>query len=464
MVFALPSALWLLVPVAAVALAIWLRPGRRMVPVAALRLWREAVSELEARQRPRRSISLSWLLLLAGAVAAVAAVAQPIFRNHRPRRTVAVRVVASAEVADPDGVASIRDALGRFIQRLDSHDRIQLLRPISAGSGTGLLSRTDALAAASQVGPVTAPAAALRFPPADESVQRVYRVAPAGSVAPGKGDILVTPTIPPVAIDAAAAQRLEGGSSQLMVALSNHTSGAIVVELRIEFDAVPTGLTRPVDLVAGGREVEIFDVPAGTTEIRASVGDRVGQWVRLVVRPGGDVKVATTGRANPFFGRAVRATEAATLTTDAAGADVVIASGVDVPGDRPAIVFDAPTPPRGFRHADSIGSLSLADADVLVDDPLLADVSFAGVAIRRARPFIAEPAASGRRLVTVEAGILMLATSAPKRLYVAFDPDPANTNWGLDESFPILMAAALTWMADAAGPRWTVADGVVGRC
>jgi hypothetical protein len=83
--------------------------------------------------------------------------------------------------------------------------------------------------------------------------------------------------------------------------------------------------------------------------------------------------------------------------------------------------------------------------------------------VRRVRPLVPADSAAGQRLVVVPGGTLILATESPRRLTVAFAPSPANTDWGLDESFPILLVNALTWLSPKApGVSWRLTEDTAG--
>ena len=147
MVFAFPSAFWVVGIIAAVAIVTWLRPGRRLVDVASVALWREALGELESDQRPKRRMPLSWLLLLLGCIAAAAALARPVWQGRQPRRVIAIQIVAGAELANDPGPARIGEAISTLCRRLDENDRVQVLLPLRGGGATKPSSPSDAIRA-----------------------------------------------------------------------------------------------------------------------------------------------------------------------------------------------------------------------------------------------------------------------------------------------------------------------------
>ena len=84
--------------------ALWAlhRPWRRVAVVGSLALWEKAVGALGRQERRRsRRVSLSWLCLLAGALAAVLAAANPTWFSSSPARRIMIVPVASAELAGP---------------------------------------------------------------------------------------------------------------------------------------------------------------------------------------------------------------------------------------------------------------------------------------------------------------------------------------------------------------------------
>jgi len=195
-----------------------------------------------------------------------------------------------------------------------------------------------------------------------------------------------------------------------------------------------------------------------------TIGQGVGQRAELVAEEQPRLSVAATGQENVFVRRFIAAMPGVTQAGDASSADVVIAVGADLPAGVPGIAFQPPTPPAGWGYAgDAVGPLALADAGVLADAELLRDVSLDRVAVRRVRPLTPADSAAGQRLVVVPGVTLILASESRRRLTIAFDPSAANTDWGLDESFPILLANALSWLSPKApGVSWHLSDDTAG--
>ena len=157
-------------------------------------------------------------------------------------------------------------------------------------------------------------------------------------------------------------------------------------------------------------------------------------------------KLAMVGRDDPLVRRFIQINPALRLVEDAALADAVIAIAALPPGDKPALVIDPPQPPPGYRPGEKLTNLPLRQADLQADSPLLRYVDLAAVAVRQSRGWREGDLASGQKIVSYQGQVLVLAQDAPRRLYVAFDFDPENTNFGLTDSFVAFLANATGWL------------------
>ena len=224
-----PTWLWGLPAVAAVAAWAIFRPHRQLAIVGSLELWQAAVEHLDRSQRlRRRRVTLSWLLLLAGALAAVAAASRPVLLSSTPARSVAIALYPSAEIASEKGMDGLRQAADKLLARLSTKDRVQMLLPEGQPGPTAWLSVDYAWLYMRDVPPmpVPAPAADLSLPAPDRAAQHVYRIAPAGSsIQPGPGETLIEipAALPDITLDALAAETLPDGNVQVFIALYNHT-------------------------------------------------------------------------------------------------------------------------------------------------------------------------------------------------------------------------------------------------
>ena len=466
MIFLNPMALVGVVAVAVVAAAALFRPARQVVVVSSLHLWQRAAESSRAAGRRRRKASLTWWLLLAGALAVVVAIARPVWLTRRPSRHVALTLVPCAELANPPGPQKLAATAARLLRRLDRHDRVSLVLPARQGGALATVSAAEALERVTRTAPLAIQAERLSLSAAEGDVQHVYRVCPAtlaAAAGPRTTDLLLATTTPSVTLDAVAAEPMQAGEGQLLVAVKNHQSGAASVVMNVAFDDVPQP-PRPLHLQGGQRKAEIVDLLPGVRIVDVSIGSLVGQQARMIGLEHPAVAVAVIGRENQFLRRFLRAAPGVEAVANPQAADVVIAVGADLPAGRPGVAFDPVTAPAGWRLADRpIGPVALADANVLADAPVLQDVNLPGVAVRIATPFVPAGPAEGRRLVSVSGGVLMLADESPKRIIVAFDPGPANSNWGLTPGFPIFLANVLAWLSpNPPGVTWDLSPASVG--
>ncbi len=465
-----PYALLGLVPVAAVALWALLRPARRTMIVASVSLWREALAspELSRRRRDRR-LTLSWALLAAGATAAVLAAAGPVVRRTASSRRVAVAVVPSAELGRAEGSA-VRPAV-ELLKRLDGVDRVQLLLPAVLGGARKWLPPAEARRRLDRLYPLPAAASELTLPPASPDAQHVYRFAVSNLA--GESDerttaLSLSPTLPPVTVDALGAADLPDGSVQVYVRLAsrNGWTGNVSIEARSRAGGTLERRERRIDIPAGGSRSLVEELPqADAFTVRAADrGGRAGFGSSgyLARRSAGTRRVAILGRDSPLLRRFVEAHPGLEPAADVGEADLAFVTGADAPPALPALLVDPPTAPPGWRRAPRpVGPVMLGEASVAADDPLMRNVDLAGVALRRVTPWVTSGDASPLRVVAAFGeGALILrtdpdapTTAGPRRVCVAVPIDLDNTNFAATDAFVIFLANVSDWLApDADAP------------
>jgi len=475
--FGTPWFLLLLAPVAAVAVWALVRPGRRHVVVGSLALWREALRSAARAGRRVRRVNLSWLCLLVGAAAAVVAAAGPVRQMAVPRRRVAVEVWPPAELG-PAGASRLRAAAERLLGRLDKADHVQVLLPAAWGPGSGgeaggWLSPREALGSIPAMA-MPAGARGLAVPPPDPDTQHVYAFGPASAVGQGgprRTVVSVAADLPPVTVEVFAAEPLGNGQAEVFLKVRNQTGAARDAAVSLTAHDADGSVVerRQVRLLAvGSRETasEIVRVPAAAG-LSARVVDpdppegAYGAAAFLARRPAAVRAVAFVGEDAPLLRRYVANDPALELVAELAQADLVIANGAAPPPELPALVIDPPTPPAGWRRGLALGPLDLGAADVAADDPVVADVNLAGIAVRRARPWVAIDRPVGKLLVSTNDGVLVLRSEpagpaaepagSARRVQVAFSLAPENTNLSISPPLVVLLANAVRWLVPGAG-------------
>ena len=462
MTFHWPWALSGLVVVAGVAIWSLFRPGRQLVVVASLSLWQKAVDALDrSAKRRSRLVTASWVLLLAGAVAAVVAAAGPAVRTARPIRRIAVEVFPSAEIASKKAMGELRGAATALLDRLNEHDRVRLA---VAGRPAQWMSSTEARRQISDILPLAATVHAMDAAPIASGVQHTIRFAPAGvrdAGGPNVSIVAISHDLPPVTLDAIGAAALPDGRMQLYVALRNQTDRPVEADMTCRgVDAAqPPVFSLHVTLTPGERKDIVRTIPA-VTAVVVDVTAGGDAWsvsaAFLARRPASTRTVALLGPDEPLLRRFVSAAAGLELVASAADADVVIANRVAPPANRAALVIDPPTPPPGWRRGKLREAVVLDSVDVAADDPVMRHVEPAGIAVRRVTPWVPAQTAGQKRLVTLDGEGLILRNEPvespdrqppPRRVYVAFAIDSDNTNLSMTEAFVIFLANAVDWLA-----------------
>ena len=483
-----PISLVGLAPAVVVALWALMRPGRQEAVVGSLAVWQKALAALDrSAKRSSRRISAGWLLLLAGAVAALLGLSRPVVQTHGQARHVAIALTPSAELGDA-GLAQMTAAAEALLARLAPGDRVQLILPECLGGAAPAASPQEARERIARLGLLAAPADKLTMPPAPGDIQRVYRFAPAGLAAPAgprTTTIAVAENLPAVTIDAIGAAPIgtaagepntpatspaarSGGTVELYLAVRNQTQRPLAVNIRVETLAADLSAWRPagradVQLTAHARSGLIFRVPSAEA-VRAVVASDngtvldVAQLARVRVARR---KVAIVGRDEPVLRRFIRADDALELVASASEADFVFANRADPPAGVPALVIDPPNDPPGWQRGELRRAVTFADANVAADDALLAGVNLSAAAVRRVRPWVALGNSRFTPVVRVGGGAVIVsdvsdagggksaAGTGPGRIYVAFELSSDNTNLGTSESLVVLLANAVSLLSPA---------------
>ncbi len=455
--------------VAAVAAWALLRPARRLVSVGSLSLWRQAVDAMDrTKQRRSRKAGAAWLCLLAGAIVAVAATARPVYRTSGRTRRVAFAVYPAAELAGERGADALRAAAGRLLDRLDDHDRVQVLLPVPLGAAEQWVAVSEARELLAGLKPLPVAVGDMVLPEASGDAQHVYHFGPAAGIEAAGENVTVIeiPTdLPPVTIDALGAAESPGERVQIFLSLKNHTDkqwrggvfGQGYSASKGESSSGEDGVIQAADVVIapGGRKNLILTGPAADAvqvEVRAAAGPLTGMGAKgyLVRRERVVRKVAIVGADEPMVRRFVRVEPMLELVGDGADADVIVANRTDPMAGKGALVIDGRSDPAGWRRGKELTTIQLADADVDSSDPVMRYVDLSVVAVRRLRPWIASGGASGKRLVSYKKDAIILRTAPaakPRRVFIAFDLSGENTNFAATDAFVIFLANAMRWLA-----------------
>jgi len=498
MVFIWPLSLVGLIVAAAVAAWALIRPGRQEAIVGSLAVWQKALASLDrSAKRSSRRISAAWLMLLAGAVAGILGLARPVFQTAGQARDVAVSLAVSAELG-PQGLADMTAAARRLLGRLGVHDRVRLVLPAELGGSSSALSPAEAGERIAKLPLLAAAAADLSMPVDPQDVQHVYRFVPACLAAPLGGlrpagpettVIAIGDHLADLTIDAIGAVALppgaggQSGQVELYVAVRNNADSPLAARVRVEALQPDLAGWR----VAGESEAVVPAGGRGGLILRAEAGEAIravlttppalgtqGQGTILdsaqVARVGAARrKVAIIGRDEPLLRRFIQADRALELVGAAGEADLIFANLAEPPPDKPAMVIDPPGDPPGWRRGQLRRAVTLADANVAADDPLLARVNLSSVAVRRVRPWTRLDASALQPLVSIDGGAVILASplraggsgaagqggagrsgagpGAPARIYIAFELSGDNTNLGTSEAFVVLLASAARLLA-----------------
>ena len=472
MVFLWPSALLGFIAVAVVAAWVLFRPGRYLVAVGSLELWHQALNSLDrsARRKSRR-VTLSWLCLLMGASAAVLSAGRPVHYSDVPSRIVSVGYWPCAEISNGEDPAAGRKSVHAFLERLDAHDRVELLLPAILGGASELMTPGEAIARIESLPILAASSGELPLPPPSNRTQHVYYFAPSWReviAGPNVNTVRIPASLPPATIDAIGAEETAGGKVQIFVAIKNQTAAQVQVQLVQQSIADDGKISDPkvgpvLAIPPAGRWEGMMD---GAPAAGLSVGilaqgkkfSGLGAEAFLIRRPAGKTTVAMIGPDCPQIRRFIRINPALELVADAKDAQVVVANVDEPPVRGPSLVINPSRIPAGFSRGEELENILLSAADVVAGNAIMQNVDFSGVAVRRMTTWKAseEISPSLKTIASYKGGAFMLqdgsqgglgADAQVRRIYVAFNMDSENTNFSLTPGFVIFLANAFQFLA-----------------
>lgn len=456
MTFLHPTILIALAAVGAAAVLALLRPGRQMIVVATVALWRQTLNSPDAAHTPRtRRLTLHWLLLLAGALAAVLAASQPVHYATAPARAVAVVLYPSAELATPAGMGSLRQAAGALLARLDEGDRVAVIAPGAAGQWTSVAQARQSLA---DLSPWPLEAAEMTLTPPSDA-QRVYRIVPAGAAitgGPGETLIEIPTSMPDVTFDALAAAA-DGNEPELFVAIRNNTDRPCAREICIApAEANPGCSSGRIEVPEHQRREVTLRIPPGEPALHVAMIDTNGPTLDAFLVPitAHPARVAMVGADEPAIRRFIGISRELVLAGDANDADVLVCSGVNPPAGKAALVIQAPAPPLDLSpgptlHDVVLGELTLHATDASDGGEKLPWPDLKATAVH----LLPTWAGRGSLATLGPQGEAFFAADArsPRRVYVSFSLGAQNTNFALTPDFVKFLADAFVFLDPQAG-------------
>jgi hypothetical protein len=444
---------WLLglAPVAmAAAWALW-RPARLELTVPSLELWQRAIDALApSDRRSKRRLSLSWWCLLAGAILAVLALAQPVRVRQGPQRHIAIGVVPGYELLATGRQKAWLPASDALLARLSPSDRVQILRPALLGGATDWMTPSEAHMQLADLPLLPALTGNLPLPTASPKAQKtvIFRFLPAP-----QNDGRVVQIL---------GEKRQGGAAAVDAHLNHANQAELFVRLPDDNADVRITPILPQQASLALQRPAANVVTAIGPAADAYAIDVNGLTTYLARLPGQELRVAVLGRASEALQRYVQTDILLRPTARQEEAELVIAVGVEPPADKPALVLEPSSPPPGWQRSEPLQNVALARSDADADSPLLQDVDLGGMAIRRAQPWratagdVLSPRERSRAALSVDGRALVVHRprdgERPRRVYLAFDVSQINTNIDQSEGFLVLLANAVRWLGGDVQP------------
>ena len=482
------SALWWLLPLAAIIIVLYLLKMRRQdVRVPATFLWPKLTSDVRANA-PIQKLRVTPLLILQllALTLIVGALANPLRRERGLRgRTTVMVLDASASMGATDVAPSRFEAARRRIQgvveTLGNGDRCAL---VEAGAETRVVfplsgDRPRMLTALNGLKPTDAPGdmgEALRLAAALVGQQPDGRIVvfsdgafPAvRDFSPGKADLVfdkVGETSRNLAVTALDTAPAPDGSQQLFAGVHNYYAQALKTTASFYVDGSLAD-ARSLTVPAGQTLGQTLPVPpsAQKVEVRLSTpGDILAADDRAALFPhgAGTVRVLLVSPGDLFLERAlalepsvkldraavVPATEQAGTSGDSAY-DLVIFDGVEPQTVKvPAVWSFGGVGDAALPVTDDGPSARPHVVAWKRDDPVLRYADLQGVLIEKARRVQAKP--EGRVLAQGSDGPLVVASERGGRRALYLGWSLLDSDFPLRLSFPIFVDNALNWLTQS---------------
>lgn len=382
--------------------------------------------------------------------------------RHNPSRHIAVEWGCSAELATPAGAAVLADAARALLARLGPDDRVTIRWPDQAGLPPQTLPRGEAERILRSPVFLPVPRVELTWT-VDETELQTVRIEAGGGEEQSPDPLRLSRIVLPTpglagALRAVAAEPVESSGVRLLV---------------VADPAFPPDATRSLYLAGGlvQRERAVSGWSDPNTYQQWALPDCSACGVAwganhpaamawLVRREKRTIRVAVVGAGDPLLMRYLQADHLLEITPDTNDADVVIALGTEPPEGTAALVVAPRSAPSGWREGQPRDNVLLRDASVAADEPLMAGVDAASLAIRSARPWVALDASTGRPLVTLDGEALILRSegstpASSRRVWLEWDISAGNTNLLNTPAGVVFLANAMRWLAPGQGRKET---------
>jgi len=438
----------LAVPVIVAGLVALFRPGRALVVVGSLSLWRSAFKRASTAKKTSRRATLGWLLLLVGALSAVCALTQPSLQRGVIRRHVTLAIHAGVEYATPGGRDELIRAGCEVVDRLEAADRVSLLLPERPAGEW--LSRGEARTAMRRLEIIPVKASDIVLAPAMDESQHTCHIGPGGiaSEGPNVSVVSVSPAMAPVVIRAFDAVEVDS-ASRVFVGLTSTSDAEWNGTLRVSSLSGDV-IDQVLSLGPGQAFDRTFAMPVGqgyVAKIITPDGEVVdAAYIARQSRP--DLKLGLLGDDEPVMTRFAAFVEGATLVTRWSDADVVICNNIAPPSGKPAVVINPPSPPGGWVARESVDNAVLEPplARWNAQDPVLEGVNPAGIAVKHLPLWRRTGEGTSPIIFEYDGGVVMTRTpdgQYPPRVYISFAISAENTNVMTNPSAILVLARAV---------------------
>ncbi|MGH9183469.1 MAG: vWA domain-containing protein, partial [Acidimicrobiales bacterium] len=475
--FANPAGLWLAALAVPVVLLHVLRPRRQSRPVSSVLLWREVAQPVSAAtpwQRLRPSVLLA--LQLAAVALLAGAAARPVRLTDVPLAPHTVFIVdASGSMAaadgDPDRMGEARARARELRDRIPAGGMASVV--VASSQPRVVLSASpDRGAFDDALAPLRASAGGADFPTAFSMAESLETPeVPIGFVLVSDGGLadaergLIPPGTRYERVGERATNRAitrlgvepRDGGLVARLTLANTGGGDASQRVRLDVDG-RTRASFDVDLERGAVVDRAVDLPDGDRVEAYLEGEDLllaDDHYRAVAGGRRALKVLLAGPDDVFLQRLLEALPGVTVersaeSRPAAGFDLAVYDRVPVPAD-PGAPFLAIAPEGGSPGVAVTGTVERpAVTLVRAEDPLLADLDLAEVAVAQAQRL--RPGPADQVLVAAE-GTPLLVRGERRGLpfaYLGFPLDQSNLP--LQVAFPILGNRLVDDLAGAAVP------------
>ena len=457
------------------------RPGRQVAKTPAISIWQQALKQANLQSSFRlRAYSISWWLILIGAVFASLALVNPQISLFKKTRKIAVVVLPSAEISTSAGLEKLKKTAVDLLNRFSSEDKIKLIvANQNPPTQNEFLSPNQAINKLAEISPCLIKAKNIDWIAKPKNVDATYVLGFRNDINfSNQTNIKLQSSLPNLIIQNAKISVTPKGQTVLFASIKNSTHSALKASFNIvgtvhkteqgsvkpdnfetlntfELTLLPNQTHSVIREISPGNFDAVGIIPA--TNNTKNITSPLGQaWFTKIVQR--KINVAIIGKQSPVINKYIEADTRLNLIDKPEQADLIFANEINLPSDlagKPVVLISPPESPAGWSFSapqnNILGSKLQVAPDIVTENLTLATVAF-----RSIKPIKRKFLAKGKPLL-LNKKQAVICRSTPETdpelnnrwVYFGFNLDFNDTNLPARPAYVILMSNCVSWLVEA---------------